>query len=533
MKIDYFDRLFIFGLILLLILLSYLNGNIPFVYDDLGQIIQNPNIREVFNLTNFFNDPLRPNRVIQNFTFAINWAMSGEAHWSYHYFNNILHFFNTLLLFFLIPKIGLKNKFVTYTCCLIFFIHPLQVEGVTYVMARVELLKTLSTFILLHLYLRPKRNKFLIYIVLSVSLLVKETCCLTPLLFIAFDLTVLRDDPRRARYKEHLFYLSHILWVIPMTFLIAITPYKGTTGFDLFPFYDYAITNIHYLSYYFYLFLYSSDQSLYHEWVARPPFYSVLFGVLSYSFMLYFIIVKHRKYPIESWFIILFLISFLPNNSILQFINPFAEYRLYQSNMTLAFFVATFIYSLKTHFKLKKMIAATFLLYLAFFHYLYLSTWKNPLTIWGYAVSAYPSSFMANLGIGWEYINQRLCGHGLYHMHKACDSNTKSVFRFKCNYGLGMIYIYMGEKEKGFKYLRTLQKDPEHVNHYLQYKIYLQMAQELKHKSEFEEILVQAKKHFPHIFINTSYSPDMDPENLSNMCMDKKKEKLIMEQEKI
>jgi hypothetical protein len=117
-------------------------------------------------------------------------------------------------------------------------------------------------------------------------------------------------------------------------------------------------------------------------------------------------------------------------------------------------------------------------------------------------------------------------------MHKACDNNTRAVFRFKCNYGLGMIYIYMGEKEKGFKYLRSLQRDPEHVNHSLQYNIYLQIAQELKHKADYEEILIEAKKNFPLVFKNFSYNPDVIAENLENMCMDKEKEKLIMEEEK-
>ena len=90
---------------------SYSNSlGIGFYFDDLYGIHNNPTIRSLRNIPGFFTDPhafwtdrtqadVRPVLLI---SYALNYAVSGLAPWSYHVLNLILHFVAALLVFVLV-----------------------------------------------------------------------------------------------------------------------------------------------------------------------------------------------------------------------------------------------------------------------------------------------------------------------------------------------------------------------------------------------------------------------------------------------
>src|SRR5439155_643121 len=90
---------------------SYSNSlGIGFYFDDLYGIRNNPTIRSLRNIPSFFTDPhafwtdrtqadVRPVLLI---TYALNYAVSGLAPWSYHVLNLLLHFVAALLVFVLV-----------------------------------------------------------------------------------------------------------------------------------------------------------------------------------------------------------------------------------------------------------------------------------------------------------------------------------------------------------------------------------------------------------------------------------------------
>src|SRR3989344_7328670 len=68
-------------------------------------------------------------------TFAINYALSGAEPVSYHLFSNLLHIFNAFLVFLLVLPI-VKSRFAAWVAVLIFLVHPIATEAVTYVSGR-------------------------------------------------------------------------------------------------------------------------------------------------------------------------------------------------------------------------------------------------------------------------------------------------------------------------------------------------------------------------------------------------------------
>jgi tetratricopeptide (TPR) repeat protein len=153
------------GLIVLAALAAYCNTfSGPFIYDDIYGIADNQTIRQLWPLTRVFSPPREgetvSGRPLLNLSLAVNYAIGGLNVWGYHATNLLIHIANALLLFgilrrtFLSPT--LRDRFgraatpLALACALIWTLHPLQTESVTYIIQRAESLA--GFFYLLTLY---------------------------------------------------------------------------------------------------------------------------------------------------------------------------------------------------------------------------------------------------------------------------------------------------------------------------------------------------------------------------------------------
>jgi Tfp pilus assembly protein PilF len=136
--------------------LAYANSfSGPLVLDDLDSIANNPTIRH------WSTAPWPPigltttGRPILNLSLALNYAVSGTAVWSYHGLNLAIHLLAGLTLFGIVRRTlaawGAPAS-VTSACAvaLLWVLHPLQTEAVTYIIQRAESL--MGMFYLLTLY---------------------------------------------------------------------------------------------------------------------------------------------------------------------------------------------------------------------------------------------------------------------------------------------------------------------------------------------------------------------------------------------
>jgi len=124
-----------------------------FHFDDSHVLEQNPFIRSLRHVPRFFVDPntttvLRENedlRPLLLLTFALNYAVSGSATWSYHAVNLVLHWSAVLLVFRIVRDhlwLGDDALAVAAASALVVALHPLNTEPVDYLSARSALLTT-------------------------------------------------------------------------------------------------------------------------------------------------------------------------------------------------------------------------------------------------------------------------------------------------------------------------------------------------------------------------------------------------------
>src|SRR4030043_639057 len=109
--------------ILVLSLLSvglYLNSlNNSFHFDDHPNILDNPHIRNLNNLSSFFKgigSYIGIPRVLTMLSFAINYYFHGFNVWGYHFVNLIIHLFCGILVFLVARALfSLEFEGVAYT----------------------------------------------------------------------------------------------------------------------------------------------------------------------------------------------------------------------------------------------------------------------------------------------------------------------------------------------------------------------------------------------------------------------------------
>ena len=178
----------------------YSNGiEVPFQYDDLHSIRDNPNIKKISNIPVFFKEAnmftaderSSMYRPIVLVSYALNYYFDGLRVNGYHWLNIFVHSVNSVLLIVLGRRLGLTGPAGIFSAFLFAF-HPINTETVNYLSSRSESLSALFTLCALISYtaLRSKRHLSLVLYLTSVfcfclSLLTKSVgLMLIPVIFL-------------------------------------------------------------------------------------------------------------------------------------------------------------------------------------------------------------------------------------------------------------------------------------------------------------------------------------------------------------
>jgi hypothetical protein len=401
------------------IILYLVAVNGPFIYDDGGQIVNRTKLHSLYYFKDVLFCGLRQHRVWQNISFAMNWMISDGKPWSFKVFSLGLHLTNAYILFQWLKKLFSEKPFVPVLTTAMFLIHPLQTQSVTYIMGVITLIQ--SFFYLISIYwihqYRLTRMGGLVAILIA-SLFAKETCMLIPILLFGYDFVVLRKPGEKIEWKKWAIIFAVPLLFFPIYHVLKdpVSMYKGTSGFNLYPFFLYLSSQLYYQVFYFELLFNPTIQSIIHEAPVMGPTESVMafFGGLSWLIAIGFMFLKFKKYPRTAFFLLLYFVNYMPTNSVFQMINPFAEYRLYLSNITLFLGISVLLGLLVEWMNQKKWIknpeltlSSLLMLYFSVFTFLTLWIWRSEVSTYSRGVNLYPNSELLNVNLGGVYHDQK------------------------------------------------------------------------------------------------------------------------------
>ncbi len=168
-------------------------------WDDGEYVLHNSNIKglNVHNIkawfTNFYVGNYHPLTML---SYAIDYALDGLRPFIYHITNLLLHLCNSYLVYVFIKKLQ-PNISVAFFVALIFSLHPMQTESVSWVAERKTLLSGLFFLVAITQYAayaqKPNLNKMLWVLVASAAaMLSKGTAVALPLTLFAIDVWLRR-----------------------------------------------------------------------------------------------------------------------------------------------------------------------------------------------------------------------------------------------------------------------------------------------------------------------------------------------------
>ncbi len=133
----------------------------PFVFDGEGFIEQNPAIRALWPPSAPMLDTNRP---VGLWSFALNYAVGGLNVWGYHAANLVIHLAAALVLFAVVRRTLSRGRLaarfgpaafgLALAVALLWLVHPLQTQSVTYIYQRYESLMGLWFLLTLYCFIR-------------------------------------------------------------------------------------------------------------------------------------------------------------------------------------------------------------------------------------------------------------------------------------------------------------------------------------------------------------------------------------------
>lgn len=252
------------ALIVLLTVAAYLNSfSGALVYDDRASITENASIRLLWPLTTPLTPPAESGtggRPVANLTFAVSYALSGLAPLGHHVVNLTTHLLAALTLFGVLRRTLLQPTlrarfaadpqnatFLGVTIALLWAVHPLQPQVVTYLSQRTESLMAFFYLLTLYCFIRGTEERPRLWHPLAVlacllGALSKEVIATVPVVVFLYDRTFVAGSfagAWRQRWKLHVALAAS--W-LPLAFLLIGVRDRGV-GYGLgIPWFDYLLT---------------------------------------------------------------------------------------------------------------------------------------------------------------------------------------------------------------------------------------------------------------------------------------------------
>ena len=224
----------------------------PFIFDDLGSIPDNPHIRRLWPPEYLLRAPVEAavaGRPVVSLSLAVNHAIDGLDVRGYHLFNVGTHLLCAMLLFGMVRRTLQHSTFagrydrsaswLAGATALLWTVHPLQTESVTYIIQRTELL--MGLFYLLTLYCAIRgwesawRRAWFAAAVLACALGMgcKEVMASAPLIVLLYDRTFVNGSFGAALRRHAGLYGGLAATWLVLGALVAAGARRQTVGFDL------------------------------------------------------------------------------------------------------------------------------------------------------------------------------------------------------------------------------------------------------------------------------------------------------------
>lgn len=456
-------------------------------------------------------------RPFTSLSFAIDYKFWQLNPFGYHLTNTIFHILTALLIFNLLKVIKF-NKTLAFWISLIFLVHPVQVEAVTYLSSRGDILYSFLFLLSLNLFSlslyqkKPKLKLFkkVIYIPISLilicsillyglSIFAKEVSLAVWPMFI-FILLLFKKQSNLSfqnlhqNFRGHFIVILMLFWASLMYMFLRVYFLNFNNSLNFMGSQDIYTTNILvrlltflkiiwlYLGLIFWpypLYLERSTQIVTN--FLNPYVISALILIL---ILISLAIYEAKK--AKTWWIFLgffwIVFNIIPVSGIVPMTYLYHDNWLYMPIVGLLIILIRlpsliFInFNFRKYYKVLTFSSSILVLVLIFLTIKQNTTWENPIVLFEHNLK-YNKTARLHLNLGNAYMNLHKFEEAIYHLNEAskiADSYPQIHFN------LAHIYIAQNKKDKARQeLLKTFQTDPDYlyaypflINSYIETKEY-------------------------------------------------------------
>ena len=519
------------GAVLLFLALAAVYSNalaVPFIYDDNGFILKNPSIQDLKKpweiIAPYSGVGGRP---IVNLSFAINWAISQTSTRGYHVLNLCIHIVATFLLFGVLrqtlcsPRLAARYADtatpLAFICALLWALHPLHTEAVTYIAQRSEALMGASFLLVLYLSIRGWRSPapgvwhLLAGLAFVLGAGTKEVIAVAPLLIYLYDRVFIHPGKKYVLASSPHLYLGLLAgWA-----LLAVLLTTGTTA-TFEPKHDYtsfeylkiqALVIVHYLR------LAVAPVSLCFDYVwpkvslAKALPYAAFLAVLL-ALTIRALVKKQPAGFLGAWFFLILA----PTSSFRPMPYTAWDHRMYLPLAGVLIFLVMGGYSLFSRlarrypgrgrqiFGAGAGVACAAALVLGGLAHARNKDYASDFSIWSNTLEKCPANYRAYINVANHLWDIRQVPEALRLLQKAIVLKPDCEMAF---YDMGSYLMLSGYPEKGAKYLeRAVALDPDYAKAHLNLgNIYIHMDMREKGMYHFRQA-VRAQPGFANAHAN-------------------------------
>ncbi len=475
-----------------------------FVFDDESVVVNNLSIQSTSNIPKFFTAEEGFHKVIGKYyrpivsaSYAIDYSIWGLNPYGFHLTNIIIHCIASLLLFRIFQVLFWRYKYrnlFSLLSTLIFVVHPIHTEAVSWISGRTDSLVTVFFFGAFLCYLEFTKEqeydrksgqvksitgKNPLYLVLSLvlyafGLLSKEMIVTMPVIILLYDFVYRKKDMdyiRKNILVYSLFAVVTIAYLIIRHSLLKDIPDRETYlyffGKDSLTAFATMIKTI---PVYFRL-LFAPFGLLYHyNGVIRDSTglldLNVILSIIFVGLMLYGAYYFYKKDSIVSFSILFFLVTLIPVMNIVPTMNLMAERFLYMVSFALVLVIAHFamLGSAKRDKGILLAGLVVIILSMSYLTYDRNKDWKDNNSLYSSAIGTEGSVLLVNEGN--IYANMQKYDDAARLYKRAIEIKETSLL---AHHNLGLVYIIKGNLDSAeIRFKRGIQIDPYAPDGYFQ-----------------------------------------------------------------
>ncbi len=454
-------------------------------------------LKELFSTFNYVGN-YQP---ISFLSLAIDYSIVGEEPMLYHVHSLLLHLMNVALLYGFVFLIT-RNKWQAIICSLLFAIHPMHVEAVTWISSRKDVLFTCYFLIGLIAYeltkqekLNSKKGLILMYFCFILAILSKAMAVVFPMILLSLDFLQSRKlDWRNLLSKAPLFIISLAFGLLAIW---AQADENAVSSYSKYPFHEQLLMGIHGCVLYLMKSIVPFQLSVYHPY----PSYlsgvipvSVLVSSIAFISLLIFSIIQGRKNRAVGFGFLFFIFSIAPVLQILAVGNSLISERFsYLSYIGLFFIYSYFLEKLifKWKGKLRWIIGlGLFSIGLSFglISHQHSLSFNNDENLWSKAIASYPSDYFVWFKRGAHFAKKGEFEKGLNNLNKSLELEPNYTLALN---NRGMVFQFLNEQEKALAdFNKTISLDPNfHLAYLNRGLIYMNQKNLFQARKDFEDCL--------------------------------------------